>query len=232
MKTNIKNSIPFLIFILIMVFTAIPGISKAQNCDRVIDDTFTNGDYQRSTPDNIESNATVESSASLDLIAGGTITWTDGFHAKDGSSAKARTNSADCNGEATISDDRDDPQNPKIYNTVQIGCQCWMKENLDVGTRIDAPTDQSDNPGANFIEKYCYDNDPDNCTQYGGLYQWDEMMGYNPSDGCKDQRSQTASGDRRSASWTRGLPLGQSSDTGEHAYLFARGSVRGGGRPR
>ena len=28
------------------------------------------------------------------------------------------------------------------------------------------------------IEKYCYNNEPDSCTKYGGLYQWDEMMQY------------------------------------------------------
>lgn len=63
----------------------------------------------------------------------------------------------------------------KTYNTVQIGMQCWLKENLDVGTRIDASQNQSDN---GIIEKYCYNNDPDSCTKYGGLYQWNEMMQY------------------------------------------------------
>ena len=63
----------------------------------------------------------------------------------------------------------------QIYNTVQVFSQCWMKENLNVGTMIDGTMEQSDN---GIIEKYCYHNEPDSCTKYGGLYQWDEMMQY------------------------------------------------------
>ena len=36
-----------------------------------------------------------------------------------------------------------------------------------------------------FIEKYCYDNEPDSCTKYGGLYQWDEMMQYTTQQGTQ-----------------------------------------------
>jgi uncharacterized protein (TIGR02145 family) len=37
----------------------------------------------------------------------------------------------------------------------------------------------SQNQGNNsVIEKYCYNNDPNNCYIYGGLYQWDEAMQY------------------------------------------------------
>jgi uncharacterized protein (TIGR02145 family) len=63
----------------------------------------------------------------------------------------------------------------KTYNTVQIGSQCWLKENLDVGTRIDSNQEQTNN---GTMEKYCYDNDLNNCVIYGGLYQWNEMMQY------------------------------------------------------
>jgi len=63
----------------------------------------------------------------------------------------------------------------KTYNTAQIGDQCWLKENLDVGTRVDGDTYQIDNL---IIEKYCYDNDPDNCDVYGGLYEWGEAVQY------------------------------------------------------
>jgi uncharacterized protein (TIGR02145 family) len=35
------------------------------------------------------------------------------------------------------------------------------------------------NPSNNgIIEKYCYRNNPANCTTYGGLYQWNEAMQY------------------------------------------------------
>jgi len=63
----------------------------------------------------------------------------------------------------------------KIYNIAQIGSQFWLKENLDVGTMTDVKQNQS-NDGR--IEKYCYNNDPGNCTKYGGLYQWNEAMAY------------------------------------------------------
>ena len=61
----------------------------------------------------------------------------------------------------------------QVYNTIQIFSQCWLKENLNVGVMIDGQTYQWDN---GIIEKYCYNNEPDNCTEYGGLYQWQEMM--------------------------------------------------------
>ncbi|MCD4735601.1 MAG: hypothetical protein K8R53_06125 [Bacteroidales bacterium] len=61
------------------------------------------------------------------------------------------------------------------YKTIQIGTQCWMAENLNVGTMISGSADQTDN---GTIEKYCYDNTISNCLVYGGLYQWDEMMQY------------------------------------------------------
>ena len=70
----------------------------------------------------------------------------------------------------------------KIYNTVLIGNQCWLKENLDVGTRINGSQDQTNN---GIIEKYCYNDDPNNCTTYGGLYQWDEIMQYTTLEGTQ-----------------------------------------------
>ncbi len=61
------------------------------------------------------------------------------------------------------------------YNTVQIFNQCWLKENLNVGTMIQGAQNMTDN---GVIEKYCYDNLETNCDEWGGLYQWDEMMQY------------------------------------------------------
>ena len=76
-----------------------------------------------------------------------------------------------CPGIPTVTDQRDG----KVYNTVQVGSQCWLKENLDIGTRINGSQDQTNN---STIEKYCYNDDPANCTTYGGLYKWDEAMQY------------------------------------------------------
>ena len=63
----------------------------------------------------------------------------------------------------------------KTYNIVQIGSQCWLKENLDVGTMIFGNQSALNNGS---IEKYCYNDDSANCTTYGGLYQWNEAMQY------------------------------------------------------
>jgi uncharacterized protein (TIGR02145 family) len=70
----------------------------------------------------------------------------------------------------------------QTYSRVQIGKQCWMKENLNIGTRIPASTFQTDNE---IIEKHCYNNIEDSCTVYGGLYQWNEMMQYVTTPGTK-----------------------------------------------
>jgi uncharacterized protein (TIGR02145 family) len=70
----------------------------------------------------------------------------------------------------------------KEYNTILIGSQCWLKGNLDVGTRINGNQSASDN---GTIEKYCYLNDPVNCDVYGGLYQWNEAMQYTTTPGTR-----------------------------------------------
>jgi uncharacterized protein (TIGR02145 family) len=78
----------------------------------------------------------------------------------------------------TIVDARDN----QTYSTVQIGTQCWLAQNLNIGTRIDGTSNAANN-GA--IEKYCYSNNAANCNVYGGLYQWDEMMGYTNTPGVQ-----------------------------------------------
>ena len=68
-----------------------------------------------------------------------------------------------------------DARDGKIYSTVQIGTQCWMAQNLNIGTKINGSGNQSNN---SIIEKYCYSDLESNCDVYGGLYQWNEMMQY------------------------------------------------------
>jgi uncharacterized protein (TIGR02145 family) len=63
----------------------------------------------------------------------------------------------------------------QIYKTVLIGNQCWMKENMNVGEYISVSVLPSDN---GIIEKYCWNDVPDSCDSWGGLYQWYEVMQY------------------------------------------------------
>ncbi len=63
----------------------------------------------------------------------------------------------------------------KTYHTVQINNQCWLKENLNIGTMINGSIGQSNN---GIIEKYCYNNDSLNCEIYGGYYQLNEALHY------------------------------------------------------
>ena len=70
----------------------------------------------------------------------------------------------------------------QAYNTIQIGDQCWLKENLNVGTRININQNSSDNA---VIEKSCYGDNEDNCDEYGGLYSWDEAMQYDTTGGSR-----------------------------------------------
>jgi uncharacterized protein (TIGR02145 family) len=70
----------------------------------------------------------------------------------------------------------------KVYHTALIGTQCWLKENLNIGTMINSSQIQADN---GVIEKYCYQNQSVNCGIYGGLYQFDELMAYSSTQGAQ-----------------------------------------------
>ncbi|MEI6435719.1 MAG: FISUMP domain-containing protein, partial [Bacteroidota bacterium] len=72
---------------------------------------------------------------------------------------------------SSITDYRDS----KVYPTVQIGSQCWFRSNLNFGSLRNSPESQVDNC---VDEKYCLSNSELNCTQFGALYQWDELMRY------------------------------------------------------
>ncbi len=75
-----------------------------------------------------------------------------------------------------------DSRDGKVYNSVQIGNQCWMAENINIGTMINGSDKQTDDE---VFEKYCYKNKTSNCDTYGGLYQWNEMMEYNTTLGVQ-----------------------------------------------
>lgn len=75
----------------------------------------------------------------------------------------------------------------ETYGMLLFGDQCWLDRNLNIGTMLNSSVPQTDN---GFVEKYCYDNDPDSCTTNhpnqpdGGLYTWDEAMQYTTNEGA------------------------------------------------
>ncbi len=73
----------------------------------------------------------------------------------------------------------------QTYNTVQIGNQCWFKENLNVGTKINSTQGGFQQMDNGIIEKYCYENNEANCAIYGGLYEWPEAMQYDTTEGVQ-----------------------------------------------
>ena len=68
-----------------------------------------------------------------------------------------------------------------IATVAACGTQIWAAANLNAGTMVTGATSQTNN---SIVEKYCYNDLPANCTSYGGLYQWDEMMGYAATASC------------------------------------------------
>lgn len=75
-----------------------------------------------------------------------------------------------------------DIRDNRIYPTIKIGTQCWLAGNLNFGTVINGAGAQRDNC---IVEKYCYNDLPANCSQFGALYQWDELMRYETTPGIQ-----------------------------------------------
>ncbi|MHC1708445.1 MAG: FISUMP domain-containing protein [Bacteroidales bacterium] len=73
-----------------------------------------------------------------------------------------------------------DSRDSQVYPTVLIGEQCWMAKNMNIGEFIYGVGDQTNNY---VIEKFCYQNQTSNCSTFGGLYQWGEMMQYDTVSG-------------------------------------------------
>jgi len=63
------------------------------------------------------------------------------------------------------------------YNTIQIGDQCWMKENLKTtkykdDTPIPNPIVHNEWSASEEGAYSCYNNNKENCAIYGALYNW------------------------------------------------------------
>ena len=77
-----------------------------------------------------------------------------------------------CPGSPTIID-----QDGNVYNTVQIGNQCWMKESLRVTHYSDGTAIPMGNSTSLTLPyRYCPDNDTANVATYGYLYNWPAVM--------------------------------------------------------
>jgi len=79
------------------------------------------------------------------------------------------------NASFTCGDTLTDIRDGQKYPTVLIGTQCWLKKDMNYGQLLNTSTAQTNN---SIIEKYCYDNNTNNCDNYGALYLWDEAMQY------------------------------------------------------
>ena len=72
-----------------------------------------------------------------------------------------------------------DPRNGRSYYYITITSDYLgksvtvMAENLNIGEMVLGENDQNDDTK---IERYCYNNDTTKCDEFGGLYQWAEMM--------------------------------------------------------
>ena len=131
-------------------------------------------------PHTIDGNGTGVFTSNLSALAPGTLYYVRAY---------ATNNSATSYGnELTFTTINVCPGIPSInyggqtYNTVQIGTQCWLHENLNIGIRIDGTQDQTNN---GIIQKYCYNDNVAYCDIYGGLYQWNEMMQYSTIEGSQ-----------------------------------------------
>lgn len=77
-----------------------------------------------------------------------------------------------CPGTATLTD-----YDGNVYNTVLIGNQCWMKENLRTTKYADGTTLTQGNEQSYTVAYWYYpNNNPSNKTTYGLLYNWKAVM--------------------------------------------------------
>ena len=89
-----------------------------------------------------------------------------------------QTTNTPCAGAPTVTD-----YDGNVYNTIQIGNQCWMKENLKTLHYADGNSITLMTSGNSSSTGYCYrpGNNEDNVASYGYLYNWTALMHNNTS---------------------------------------------------
>ncbi|NTW31939.1 MAG: hypothetical protein HGB12_04835 [Bacteroidetes bacterium] len=167
-------------------FTAQPGASACIGVDVTYTTQESMTNYAWVVPGTLNADysitsggvGTTSNTVTLKYLTAGSKTVTINYTNSNGCTAASATSStattaSECFtcGTSKLTDSRDSKQ----YNTVLIDTQCWMAENLNIGTRIDGGTEQTAN---STIEKYCQGNSESNCSTYGGLYEWAEMVQY------------------------------------------------------
>lgn len=75
----------------------------------------------------------------------------------------------------------EDERDGQIYQTVNIGEQVWMQENLNIGEMVERDETEALGTSCDEIQKFCYEDNELNCDAFGGLYQWEQVM-------CGDNR--------------------------------------------
>ncbi|MBO7131563.1 MAG: hypothetical protein J6V65_05420 [Fibrobacterales bacterium] len=91
------------------------------------------------------------------------------------SSAAVSSSSVNHAANPCVGDKFTDGRDGTVYACVTIGTQTWMAENLNFGVRVDVSKIQT-GASADSAQKYCMENSAQNCTTYGGLYQWHTAM--------------------------------------------------------
>lgn len=103
-----------------------------------------------------------------------------------------------------------DERNQMEYETVKIGQEWWMAENLNYSTG----------------NSWCYDNDPDNCKKYGRLYDWNSARhacpdGWHlPSDHGWDLLARTVGGMKVAGKMLKSKTGWEKEGNGTDAYGF------------
>jgi|WetSurMetagenome_2_1015567.scaffolds.fasta_scaffold329730_1 uncharacterized protein (TIGR02145 family) len=109
-----------------------------------------------------------------------TLAWAAGCAGNE----SVDSDSVDDTGETgpwTCGSDVSDTRDGEVYRSVVIGDQCWLKDNVNLGTMIESTAAGSQAHDDGAVEKYCWDNDVGGCDgstglKRGGFYEWPEAQ--------------------------------------------------------